>query len=147
MNRPLVLATALVVAAGLAGPASAASKPKPKPFKGSQKFTDNTPDPSASVPRSREGCDSALPAQYPREKGITVDIKWPGRFKVLLDNKADWAVDLLSSKGTVVSSADGEDPNTVEMISTRITKAGKYTIVPCNLTGEPTVNVSWSYTP
>jgi hypothetical protein len=149
VNRSLVLVLALVAGATIATtPASAAKKPpKPKPFKGSQSFTDTTPDPTASVPGGYAGCDSSLPAQYPREAGIQVKIPAAGKFKVDLNNVLDWAVDIRDSKGNVLSSSDGDQPQVVEGTSTRIKKAGTYTIVPCNLGGEPTVTVSWSYTP
>jgi hypothetical protein len=148
VNRPLVLALALVAGATIGtAPASAGKPPKPKPFKGSKAFTDATPDPTASVPGGYAGCDSSTPAQFPKEAGIPVKVPAAGKLKVTLDNKLDWAVDIRDAKGNVLASADGDMPNVVEEVSTRVKKAGTYTIVPCNLGGEPTVTVSWSYTP
>jgi hypothetical protein len=143
VNRPLVLVLALVAGATIAtNPASA----KPKGFSGSQAYTDATPDPSASAV-SGAGCGSALPAQFPREAGIPVNIPAAGKLKVDVANKGDWALDILDPKGNVVASSDGDTPIAAEGTSTKPKKAGKYTIYPCNLGGEPTVTVTWTYTP
>jgi hypothetical protein len=129
------------------GPAGAATKPKPKPFKGSKSFTDQTPDPSASAPGSPVGCDSALPGQYPREAPISVKLPAAGKLNVKLANQLDWAVEILDPSGNVIASSDGADPNSVESATAKAKKAGTYKIQPCNLGGEPTVLVSWAYTP
>jgi hypothetical protein len=144
VNRPLVLALAIVASATIAAtPASA----KPKGFTGTASYTDTTPDPTASAPNGYAGCDSLLPAQFPREAGIPVKIPAKGRLKVELANQLDWAVDIRDSNGNVLGSGDGANPNDVESASAKIKKAGTYVVYPCNLGGEPTVTVTWTYTP
>jgi hypothetical protein len=146
VRRPVLLAVALVAAGAVAVPAQAA--PKPKPFKGSKSYTDQTPDPTASDPSSNfAGCDTLLPATYPHEAGITVTIPAPGKLKASLNNQLDWAIEVRDAKGTTLAGADGGMPNDPESVTAKIKKAGKYVIYPCNLTGEPTVTVTWSYTP
>lgn len=151
MNRRPVLAilTAVAVGSVAVGPAVAAPKPKPKPkpFKGSQTFTDSTPDPTASAPGSGAGCDSLLPGQYPRESAISVKVPAAGKLKATLANQLDWGIEIQDSNGNVIASADGADPNSVESATAKLKKAGTYKILPCNLGGEPSVLVSWSYTP
>ena len=144
--NPRYAATALaVLAAGsLAVPAHAS--PKPKPFSKTVSYTDSTPDPTGST-TADTGCGSAMPSQYPVEKGISVKIPAPGKIKASLDNKGDWALEIRDPKGNVLSSSDGGGPTDQEATSAKAKKAGTYVIFPCNLTGEPTVNVTYSYTP
>lgn len=145
-RRYVLTALAVVMAGTVAVPAQAASKPKP--FKGSKPYTDQTPDPTASDPRTdTQGCDSLMPTQYPHEAGISVKVPAAGKLKASLDNKLDWAIEIRDSSGRVINAADGEMPDTQESVQAKIKKAGTYVIFPCNLEGEPTVNVSWSYTP
>jgi hypothetical protein len=146
VHRRLLITALAVIAAGTVAVAPADAKPKPKPFKGSQQVTDTTPDPSGSTTAGSD-CSTAMPSQYPQEPGIAVNIPAPGKLKVSLDNKLDWALEIRDPKGNVIGSADGGTPTDVEEASAKAKKAGKYLIFACNLEGEPTVTVSWSYTP
>ena len=148
MHRRPVLAILTAVAVGTVamGPAVAAPK-KPKPFKGSTTYTDNTADPTGSAPGSGAGCDSLLPSQFPREAPIPVKVPGAGKLKVSLANTGDWAVEIQDSRGVVLASADGDMPEAQESATAKTKKAGTYKIVPCNLGGAPTATVSWSWTP
>jgi hypothetical protein len=147
--RRHLAAVLAVLAAGTVAltPADAAAK-KPKPFKGSKSYTDQTPDPTGST-TSGSDCSSAIPATvpYPKEAGITVTIPAPGKLKVTLANKLDWALEIRDPKKVVIGSSDGSGPQDVEGTTVKAKKAGKYTIIPCNLGAEPTITVSWQYTP
>ena len=145
MLRRHAIATAVVlVALGTVSltPATAA----PKPFKGTQKYSDTTPDPTGSATDGSD-CSSLIPAPFPHEKGFTVNIPAPGKLKVVLDNVGDWALEIRDPKGTVIGSADGGSPEDIEQATVKAKKAGKYTIIPCNLGGAPDVTVTYNYTP
>lgn len=146
LRRHAIAATAVVVALGTVSlaPATAAGA---KPFKGSQKYTDVTPDATASAPGSGAGCDSLFPSQFPHEKGFQLTIPAAGKLKVDITNVGDWALEIRDPKGTVVASSDGDMPEAIESATAKIKKAGKYTIIPCNLGGGPEVTVNYSYTP
>jgi hypothetical protein len=148
VNRRPVLAiiAALAVGTVAVGPASAAPKPKPKPFKGSATFNDSTPDATASNPTSEAGCDTMV-SQIPREAPILVKVPAAGKLKVTLNNQLDWALEIQDPAGNVLVTADGDMPNSVESATAKLKKAGTYKIQPCNIGGEPSVLVSWSYTP
>ncbi len=148
-RRPIVVAIAVLAACTVAvAPASAKSKKhKPKPFHGSKEVTDTTPDPTGSLPGDTGYCTSSMPEQYPVEEPIKVTIPAPGKLKVALNNQLDWAIDILNSKNTSVGGVDGGNPDDVESTSVKIKKKGTYYIQACNLEGEPTVTVTWSYTP
>ena len=144
--RHLVAAVAAIAVAASVGPAAAAPKKKYKPIKGSQKFTDPTADPTATAVDG-EGCDTLFP-QLPKEAGVKITIPAPGKLVVSLNNKGDWAIDLLDSKGRQVASRDGDISEPMEeTLNTKIKKAGTYVMRPCNLGGEPEVTMSWVWTP
>ena len=146
LRRHAIAAAAVVVALGTVSltPAAAA---KPKPFKGSKTYTDVTPDPTASAPGSGAGCDSVFPAPFPHEKGFELTLPAAGKLKVDITNVGDWALEIRDSKGTTIASSDGDMPQAIEQATAKIKKAGKYTIVPCNLGGGPEVTVNYAYTP
>lgn len=144
-SRSAAIALAALAAGSLALPSHAAPR-KQAPFKKTVSYTDQTPDPTGST-TADTGCGSAMPSQYPVEAGIPVKITYPGKIKASLDNKLDWALEIRDPKGNVLSSSDGGGPTDPESTSAKAKKPGTYVIYPCNLTGEPTVNVSYSYTP
>lgn len=147
LRRHAIATTAVLVALGTVSLAPATAAPKPKPFKGSQAYTDTTPDPTGSAPGSGSGCDSVFPAPFPHEKGFTVNIPAPGKLKVVLDNVGDWALEIRDPKGAMIGSSDGAAPEDVEQATVKAKKAGKYTIIPCNLGGGPNVIAKFEYTP
>lgn len=146
LRRHALAATAALLALGTASFAPANAATKPKPFSGTKSYTDTTPDPTGSATTGSD-CSSALPGDPLKEAGFTVTVPAPGKLKVGLTNTLDWALEIRDPKGTVVGSSDGSNPNDVEGTSIKAKKAGKYTIIPCNLGGEPTITVNYSYTP
>lgn len=146
LRRHALAATVVLVALGTASLTPANAATKPKPFSGTKSYTDTTPDPTGSA-TSGSDCSSAIPSSPLKEAGFTVNVPAPGKLKVGLNNMLDWALEIRDPKGTVVGGSDGSNPNDVEGTSIKAKKAGKYTIIPCNLGGEPTVTVSYSYTP
>ena len=144
--RHIVAAVAAVALATAISPADAAAKKKPKPIKGSKKVTDATADPTASAPGSGAGCDTLVP-QLPREAPVNIKIPGPGKLKVSIDNKLDWAIEILDPKGRVISSADGDMPDVQEVAIGKTKAAGTYKMLACNLGGEPEVTMTWLWTP
>lgn len=145
LRRHAIAATAIVVALGTVSltPATAA---KPKPFKGSQKYTDMTPDATASAVSGAD-CASLIPGDPLREKGLELTIPAPGKLKVDITNVGDWALEIRDPKGVLIASADGGSPEDIEQATAKAKKAGKYKIIPCNLGGAPDVTVNYAYTP
>lgn len=140
MSRRLITAISIVAVGGaLAAPAFAAAKPKP--FKKTFTYTDPTPDPTYAV--SGGACQGRLPQEAP----IKVKIPAKGTLKVSIKNTGDWALEIRTSSGTVMSSADGGTPQTQEGTSAKIKKAGTYLIVPCNIGGAPTASGTYEYKP
>lgn len=146
LRRHAIAATAVLVALGTASLSPANAATKAKPFKGSQDYTDTTPDPTGSATDGSD-CSSAIPGDPLKEKGFTVNIPAPGKLKVALNNTGDWALEIRDPKGTEIGSSDGGTPQDIEMATVKAKKAGKYTIIPCNLGGAPNVTVTYSYTP
>lgn len=146
LRRHAIAATAVIVALGTVSltPAGAA---KPKPFSGSKAYTDATIDPTGSAPDTSAGCDSLIPAPFPHETGFQISVPAPGKIKVALNNTGDWALEIRDPKGAVIATSDGGTPEIVESATVKAKKAGKYTIIPCNLGGAPNVTVTYSYTP
>lgn len=144
--RLIVAAVAAVALAGSVNAADAAQRRKPKPITGSQKVTDTTPDPTASAPDSGEGCDTLIP-QLPREAPVPIKIPGPGKLKVSIDNKLDWAIEIIDPKGRVIASSDGDMPDVVESAIGKTKVAGTYKMLACNLGGEPEVTMTWTWTP
>ena len=145
LRRHVIATTAVLVALGTVSltPATAA---KPKPFKGTKAYTDATADPTGSA-TDGEDCTSLLPAPFPHEKGFTISVPAPGKIKVSINNVGDWALEIRDPKGTIIGAADGGTPEVVETATVKAKKAGKYTIIPCNLGGAPDVTVTYAYTP
>ncbi|HEV2891333.1 MAG TPA: PPC domain-containing protein [Frankiaceae bacterium] len=147
LRRHAIATTAVLVALGTVSLAPATAAPKPKPFSGTKAYTDATPDPTGSAPDSGNGCDSMLPAPFPHETGFTINVPAPGKLKVSINNTGDWALEVRDAKGTQLGASDGATPETTELVTVKAKKAGKYTILPCNLGGAPDVTVTYAYTP
>lgn len=146
LRRHAIAATAVIVALGTVSLAPATAAPKPKPFKGTKAYQDVTADPTGSATDGAD-CSSLFPAPFPHEAGFAVQVPGPGKLKVSLNNVGDWALEVRDPKGTIIGSADGGTPEAVEIVTVKAKKAGKYTIIPCNLGGAPDVTVTYAYTP
>ena len=146
LRRHAITATAVMVALGTVSLAPATAAPKPKPFKGTKAYQDATADPTGSATDGSD-CSSLIPAPFPHETGFSINAPGPGKLKVSLNNVGDWAREIRDPKGTIIGSADGGTPQDIEMATVKTKKAGKYTIIPCNLGGAPDVTVTYSWTP
>jgi hypothetical protein len=62
-------------------------------------------------------------------------------------NNLDWAMEIRDSKGNVLGGSDGGLPTDPEGANVAITKAGAYSVVYCNLTGEPQITASYTFKP
>lgn len=144
--RHIVTALAVLAAGTVAvAPASAAPK-KPKPFKGTKSITDNTADPTGSATDGAD-CTSLLPEQAPQDVPFSLKVPGVGKLKISIDNKLDWALEIRDTKGVIIGSSDGSGPQDPEMVTVKTKKAGTYKLLACNLGGEPTVTMTYSWTP
>jgi hypothetical protein len=154
VRRRHVLTAVAVVAAGAvaAGPANAATKPKP--FSKTVTFADQTPDPTggaiaADADPTMQICDGKLP----REKAVSVAIPGPGKLKVEISGfQGDWALSIRDAKDAFLSGDDvNPDPTAstppTETVTQKIKKAGTYHLLPCNLGGTPSATMKYTYTP
>jgi hypothetical protein len=150
MRRQSVLATTAavaccgVVAASAAGAAPAA-KSKLKVKSGSYTVT-APPDPTMEgTGQAGMECFNIDPASADNHP-LTLPGK--GLLKIVLDspnpaaNKMDWDLHLLDAKGNIIASSNG--PTAHEEIDMPNLK-GKVTIRSCNLLGEPTATVKWTF--
>ena len=129
-----------VTAAGSLSPAFAGG---PKPFKGTWSAA-ATPDPTGDSPAGSMKCDPVTPTG---RATTTVKIPGPGVLTVALNNSLDWSGDLRDKSGDVLSDSDGGSPTDAESLFAKFKKATTVTIGACNLEGEPSINVTYSFTP
>ena len=142
MNRAAVITATAAASAALLLPANAAA---PRPDNGTAEVTDPTPDPTGgAVANPSSGiCGGALPA----EAGVPVDLKSAGKLKVDISGfQGDWALAIRDSSGKFVAG-DDVNPPAVEVVTTKIKKAGKYSLQACNLGGTPLATLKWTFTP
>lgn len=144
MRTRTALATTLVglLAVGSATPSFAAKpKPKPKPIHGGFTAT-ATPDPTSDTPNGSAKCDPKTPTA----RVIQVfTVPAAGTLHVAVNNKLDWSADLRDASG-VIADSDGDLPNTPESLDGFFKKKTKVTIGVCNFSGEPQVNVTYTFT-
>lgn len=137
----LVAAVGLLAAGGSLSPALAGSSGV---VRGSWTAT-ASPDPTGENPVSGKQCDPTLPSGR-----ATHNFTVPGKgvLEVHLNNQLDWSGDLRDGSGDVLGSADGGgSPTDVEEFSVSFKKKTAVVIGACNLEGEPSVNVTWTFTP
>ncbi|MDP9100833.1 MAG: hypothetical protein M3N21_01605 [Actinomycetota bacterium] len=143
--RPLLAGSLIaVVAAGSLSPALAKGKPKskPAPIVGSYTAT-ALPDPTGDMPAANKGkCASMTPTGR-----TTHEFKVPaaGTLTVSLNNKLDWSLDVRNADG-VLGDSDGGSPVSAESVEVAFKKKDTVVIGACNLTGEPSVTVSYTFT-
>src|SRR5690242_656798 len=136
----LVASLALVAASASLTPALAAG---PKPIKGT--WTANaTPDPTGDTPTGSMKCQPVTPTG---RATTTLKIPGPGTLTVNLNNALDWSGDRRDPSGEVLSDSDGGSPSDAESLFAKFKKATTVTIGACNLEGEPSINVSYVFTP
>ncbi|MDT7572202.1 MAG: hypothetical protein QOE05_2376 [Actinomycetota bacterium] len=135
-----------VIAAVVAGlsVASVADAAPPKNFKKTVTFTDGTPDPSGNASSGNENhCSGKLPQEAP----IEVKIPGPGYLEVSIGGfQGDWALQVRDKSGEVLAGADVNPPSEFESVSVKFKKAETVGILPCNMSGTPQAEVTYSYT-
>lgn len=140
--RALATASLLgLVAVSPAVPALAA-RPKPKPIKGGFTAT-ATPDPTSDNPAGGGKCAPKTPTARVT-KAFTVPAA--GTLRVQLNNKLDWSGDIRDADGTVETDSDGDLPTTPEAMEISFKRRTKLIIGVCNFSGEPTINVTYTFT-
>lgn len=71
----------------------------------------------------------------------------PGTLTMVLKNKLDWSADIRDAKDNVLSEADGTTPQTPEGIEIKFKAKTKILMGACNLGGEPSVIVTYTFRP
>ena len=151
MRRRIVLTTTSAIAgcalvAASAASAAPAKKPKMKVKKGGYTVTavpDPTMDATAVAGKECFNIDPASADNHP------LTLPGTGLIKIVLDspdpgkNKMDWDLHLLDAKGNIIASSNG--PTAHEEIDMPGVK-GHVVIRSCNLAGEPTATVNWTFT-
>jgi hypothetical protein len=150
MRRPLTAAVALLSVAGLvAVPAQAATKPKPKPIKGSYALN-LVPDPTGELAGQGlgDGCVGVSPAGQDKH-AFTVPAR--GVLTVVLDSAdptgagvTDWDLYLLDADGVIIS--EGTSGISHEEVAAKFKKKEKVTFWVCNLIGQPSGSVRYTFT-
>ena len=150
MRRGIVLTSTAVLASATLLAASAASaapakKSKTKVKKGNYTVTalpDPTMDATAQAGMECFNIDPASVDNHP------LSLPGTGLLKIVLDSpdptgsKMDWDLHLLDSKGNIIASSNG--PTSHEEIDMPGVK-GNVVIRSCNLAGEPTATVNWTF--
>jgi hypothetical protein len=147
MNRRATLALAMIAAVGVAGSAPAlAAKSKPKPLSGTFSYTDVTPDPTVTANSDAAShCHGNVPAAPVDVNSHPLKVKGKGILTVVGHNMGDWAMEVRDSKGLVLAGSDGSTPTDPEGTVVMLPKAGTYSVVYCNLEGEPTTTASYKF--
>ena len=156
MSRRPVLALAVVTVAAVSVAPAHAAKPKPKPIKGSYQVT-ALPDPSPNATNliGKDGC-GVLPSGQNKHP-FTVPAK--GTLHVVLNSAdptgspsagpagavgTDWDLYVLDSDGSILDSSHGGTAH--EETTDKFKKKQGVTFWVCNLAGEPTATVSYTFT-
>jgi hypothetical protein len=135
-----------VIAALVAGlsVASVADAAPPKNFKKTVSFTDATPDPTGNA---ASGNENHCSGQLPQEAPISVKVPGPGYLEVSIAGfQGDWSLQVKDKDGEVLGGADVNPPSEFESVSIRFKKAATVGILPCNMSGTPQAEVTYSYT-
>jgi hypothetical protein len=134
-------AAALLAAAGSMSPALAG--PTGGVDKGSWTAS-ATPDPTGDTPNGSGKCQPVTPSGR-ATKEFTVP--GPGTLEVSLNNQLDWSGDIREkASGEVEGDADGGTPTDLEVMSATFKKKTVVIIGACNLEGEPSFNVTYTFT-
>ncbi|HVF54254.1 MAG TPA: hypothetical protein VNC78_11725 [Actinomycetota bacterium] len=133
-----LLCIVIALAAVIPGPARA--KPATE---GTWTFTDLSPDPTSTPEPAERHCHGQLPSAPGDVNSYEVVLKKTSRLVLTSHNLLDWAMELHDADGEVVFGTDGGDVNSAENLDMLLEK-GKYTVVYCNLEGEPEITVDWA---
>jgi hypothetical protein len=72
-------------------------------------------------------------------------VKGRGTLTVVGKNKGDWAMEVRDKAGNVLAGSDGGSPVDAEGTVVSLAKAGTYSVVYCNLEGEPTTTATYRF--
>lgn len=140
LRRTALLLTPLVAVGVVAAPSLAAPKSKPKPI--SKTYTASAlPDPTSN--NVGEACEPQVNPLAIHSEAFKVPAA--GTLVVKLANQLDWLV-AIRQNGAVVAEADGASPEVVESVSVKFKKATTISIDTCNFAGEPSIQVSYTFT-
>lgn len=150
MSRRSLVAVTLIAAAAVTTVPASAAKAKPKPIRVSYTVT-LLPDPTPNATNTigKEGC-GVLPQGQDKH---AVKIPAAGKLKVVLDSPnptgngtagTDWDLYVLDSDGTVLDSSHGGTSH--EETEDKFKKKSAVTIWVCNLAGEPSGTVTYTFT-
>ncbi|MEA2461825.1 MAG: hypothetical protein QOH90_2002 [Actinomycetota bacterium] len=140
LTRKLSIGIAAAVVLGAMSSLAAAA-----PTKGTWTYTDVTAD--ASVSASTDAtthCHGNLPSAPIDVNSQPFKAPRTGTLTLVSHNAADWAMEVQTASGSTITGTDGGLPNDPENMTVRLRK-GKYNIVYCNATGEPTITVDYSF--
>jgi hypothetical protein len=139
----LVAATALLVGGASLTPALAGPL-RGGAVKGS--WTANaSPDPTGDTPGGTAKCEPVTPTGKATQE---FTVPGPGTLDVSLNNQLDWSGDVRDKKtDEVLADADGGSPTDVEAMSVSFKKKTTVVMGACNLEGEPSVTVTYTFTP
>ena len=144
IRRLVVLTVTLAALIGAAVPGQAAATRIAGPSKGSWTFTDFSPDPTSTPEPAEQHCHGQLPAAPGDVNEQAIKIKKAGTLTLTAHNALDWAVEIRDTKDNVITGTDGGGPNDPENLSLYM-GPGAYKVVYCNLEGEPSITVDWSF--
>jgi hypothetical protein len=135
-------AAALIAAAGSMAPALAG--PTGGVVKGSWTASAN-PDPTGDTPGGSAKCEPLTPTGKATHEFV---VPGPGSLEVTLNNQLDWSGDIRDkATNEVEADADGGTPTDLETMTATFKKKTTVLIGACNLEGEPSVNVTYVFTP
>jgi hypothetical protein len=139
----LTASLVLVAAAGSLAPAVAATKSKPKPIPIA--YTASAlPDATSTDPVSGAVCVPTLPTAIYH---YTFKVPAAGTLQVALNNSLDWSAAVRDAGGDTLAESDGEMPQDAEGFTIAFKKAQTISIDTCNFAGEPSIDVTGSFTP
>jgi len=147
MNLRAALAVVTLAAVGATGGVPAlAAKPKPKPLHGTFSYTDVTPDPTVVANSdAATHCHGKVPSAPVDVNSRTLKVKGRGTLTVVGKNMGDWAMEVRDKAGNVLAGSDGGGPRDVEGTVVSLSRAGTYSVVYCNLEGEPTTTATYRF--
>jgi hypothetical protein len=135
-------AAALLAAAGSMTPALAG--PTGGVVKGSWTAT-ASPNPTGNNPAGNDYCAPTGPVGRAQQE---FTVPGPGSLEVTLNNQLDWSGDIREkASNEVLAQADGGSPTDLETMSSTFKKKTTVVMGACNLEGEPSVNVTYVFTP
>jgi hypothetical protein len=151
MNRKFVWVLASLAVMALSAPAFGRVTVAPKPTTGTWTYLDITPDPTLDADITHHCTNPATHATgqstpaAPTDVNVQVlKVKKQGVLSLTGHLTGDWAVEVINSKGVSIAGNDVNPPD-VESLVTTLPKAGAYTVMWCNLSGEPQITVDYTF--